>query len=168
MSGASPGIHTAMYERRCPTTGQVTHLFLLPECEQANAGDLDDLKAHAGNITLRLSAATEAGDEHLIVLIDEVQAAIVLWAQHQKKKARSGQADARTHGDEGGDFLAVLDELHAHALADGGVGLLGLNADLLEHDALGVRRTTSRRGLVEVAEGTLLVRLVGLCIVARA
>lgn len=42
---------------------------------------------------------------------------------------------------ESGDLLAVLDELHTHTLANGRVGLLGLNTDLLEDDTLGVGRT---------------------------
>ena len=53
---------------------------------------------------------SKAGDEHLIVFINEVEAAI---ARH-----------------ECGDLLAVLNELNAAALADGGIGLLGLDVDL--------------------------------------
>ena len=45
----------------------------------------------------------------------------------------------------------VLDELHAAALADSGVRLLGLDADLLHHDALGVGRATER---VALPDGT--------------
>ena len=44
-----------------------------------------------------------------------------------------------TYGYERGDLLAVFDELDTHALADGRVGLLGLNADLLKDDSLRVR-----------------------------
>lgn len=62
---------------------------------------------------------------------------------------------------EGSDVLAVLDELDTDTLANGGVGLLGLNTNLLEHDALGVRRATEGRRLEGRAEGTLLVREVG-------
>jgi hypothetical protein len=64
---------------------------------------------------------------------------------------------------ESGDLLSVLDELHTHTLADGRVGLLGLNADLFEHDALCMGRTTGGGGLVDVTEGALLVALVRLC-----
>ena len=67
-----------------------------------------------------------------------------------------------THGDESSDLLSVLDQLHTDTLANSRVGLLGLNADLLEHDALRVGRSTSGGRLVDVAQGALFVRLVRL------
>ena len=54
------------------------------------------------------------------------------------------------------DLLAVLDQLNTNTLSDSGVGLLGLNTDLLEDDALGVGRTTKGRGLEGGTEGTAL------------
>ena len=68
----------------------------------------------------------------------------------------------RAYRDESSDLLSVLNELHTHTLADGRVGLLRLNTDLLEDYTLGVRRTSSRGGLVNVTERTLFVRLVRL------
>lgn len=56
-----------------------THLLLLPEGEETNSRDLYDLEADTRNITLGLAATTEARDEDLVVLIDEVQATIILW-----------------------------------------------------------------------------------------
>lgn len=90
---------------------------------------------------LCLSLATETRDEDLVVLVDEVQATV--------------------HGHEGGDLLAVLDELDTDGLTNGRVGLLGLDTDLLENDTLGLGRATSRRRAVEVLEGALAVEGVG-------
>lgn len=58
---------------------------------------------------------------------------------------------------ESGDLLSVLDQLHSDALSDGRVGLLGLNTDLLKNYALGVGRTSERRGLESGTQGTLLI-----------
>lgn len=117
-------------------------LFRAEQCAQTNSRDLDDLETNTGDITLGLTGTTETGDEDLVVLVDEVKTTVV--------------------GDEGGDLLTVLDELDTDTLSDSRVGLLGLNTDLLENDTLGLGRTTSGRGLVEVAEGTLLELSVGL------
>ena len=68
----------------------------------------------------------------------------------------------KTHRHESGDLLSILNELHTNTFSDGRVGLLSLNTDFLKDNTLGVRRTTGGRGLVEVAERTLLVRLVRL------
>lgn len=90
-------------------------LLLLVKSEETDSGDLDDLEPDSGNISHGVSRPSETGDEDLVVLIDIVEAAVA--------------------GDEGSDLLAVLDELDADALADGGVGLLGLDSHLLEDNA---------------------------------
>lgn len=54
-----------------------------------------------------MSLATETSNKDLIVDLDKVETAVV--------------------GDEGGDLLAVLQQLHTDALTDGRVGLLGLD-----------------------------------------
>lgn len=66
----------------------------------------------------------------------------------------ASRGDSRT---ESSNLLAVLDQLNSDTLSDSGVGLLGLNTDLLEDDTLGVGRATERRGLESGTQGTLLV-----------
>lgn len=56
----------------------MAHLLLLPESEETDARDLDDLEADTRNITLCLSAATEARNKDLVVVVDEVEATVVL------------------------------------------------------------------------------------------
>ena len=73
----------------------------------------------------------------------------------------------KTHRHESGDLLSVLDKLYTDAFSDGRVGLLGLNADLLQHDTLCVRGASGGGGLVDVAEGALLVRLIRLQFATR-
>lgn len=67
---------------------------------------------------------------------------------------------------ESGDLLAVLDQLDTDTLPNGGVGLLGLDTDLLEDDALGVGGATEGRGLESGAQGTLLVTVIGPALLA--
>lgn len=55
-----------------------THLLLLPQSKQTDTRDLHNLETDTGNITLGLTTATETGDKDFVVLIDEVQATIVL------------------------------------------------------------------------------------------
>ena len=62
---------------------------------------------------------------------------------------------------ESSDLLSVLDQLDPDTLSDSGVGLLGLNTNLLENYALGVRGTSERRGLVGGSKEALLVVQIG-------
>ena len=131
---------------RVRNSGQATQplrtgllLLLLEESEKGDTRHLGDLETNTGNVTLGVPTATETGHENLVVLIDEVEATIV--------------------GNESSNLLAVLDELHTNALAHSGVGLLGLDTDLLEHNPLGVRAAGERLGPL-LAQVRALVPLV--------
>merc|ERR1719356_201213 len=132
----APGRHA----RRARFSRARLLLLLAVQGAQAATGHLHDLEADARDVADGVAAAAEAGDEDLVVLVDEVQAAVP--------------------GHEGRDLLAVLDQLHAAALPDGGVRLLCLNADLLHDDALGVRGASERIALVLGPQVGLLVVLV--------
>uniref|UniRef100_A0A3B4YC21 Uncharacterized protein n=1 Tax=Seriola lalandi dorsalis TaxID=1841481 RepID=A0A3B4YC21_SERLL len=86
---------------------------------------------------------TSKSCHHFGVYLDEVEATVV--------------------GDEGGDFLPVLDELDSHTFPDGRVGLLSLNttySHFLKHDALGVRGSSKGVSLKGSAQMGLLVLLI--------
>ncbi|KAL2293148.1 hypothetical protein FJTKL_05138 [Diaporthe vaccinii] len=64
----------------CLRTGLL--LLLLPQSEQTDTGNLDDLESHTGNITLGLALTTETSQEDLVVLVHEVQATVVGDCSH--------------------------------------------------------------------------------------
>ena len=83
-------------------------LLLAEQSEQGGLRHAHHLETHSGNISHGVSRTTESSNQHLVVLIHVVQATI----------ARN----------ESGDLLAVLDQLHTHALTNGRVGLLSLHS----------------------------------------
>jgi len=54
------------------------YLLLLPEGKKTHSGYLHDLESHTRNITLSLPTTTETRNQDFVVLVDEVQATIVL------------------------------------------------------------------------------------------
>ena len=65
-----------------------------------------------------MAGTTETSYKNFVILINVVQTTIT--------------------GYEGSNLLSILNKLNTHTLSDSGVGLLGLNTELLEDDALGV------------------------------
>jgi hypothetical protein len=127
-------------EETATSLGSRLLLLLLEEREERAARDLGDLEANTRDIADGATATTEPGDNDFVVLVNEVHATI--------------------HGHEGGNLLAVLDELDTHALTQRRVGLLGLHTEAVNNDTLGVRRALE--GLDPGgAQVTFLVVLVG-------
>jgi hypothetical protein len=58
--------------------GRVANLLLLPQREETDTRYLHNLETYTGDITLCLTTATETGDKDFVVLIDEVEATVVL------------------------------------------------------------------------------------------
>ena len=116
-------------------------LLLLPQSQQGDTGDLNDLESDTWDITLSLTLSTETGQKDLVVLVNEVQTTIV-W-------------------NESSDLLTVLDQLDSDTLSNGGVWLLGLDTNLFYNYTLSVRGTTERRGLEGSTQQSLLVALFG-------
>uniref|UniRef100_A0A4W6BJU6 Uncharacterized protein n=1 Tax=Lates calcarifer TaxID=8187 RepID=A0A4W6BJU6_LATCA len=107
------------------------------ESQQGHVGHLDHLETNSGNITHGVTLTSKSCHQNLIVLLvylDEVEATVV--------------------GDEGGDLLAVLDELNSHTFPDGRVGLLSLHSS---DDALSVRSSSKGVSLQGSAQMGLLV-----------
>ena len=98
-------------------------LLLAEQSEKRGLGHADHLETDSRNITHSVTRTTETGNQHLVVLVHVVQTTI----------ARN----------EGSDLLAVLDQLHTHALTNGGVGLLGLHTATL-HEKKSFAYTFSR------------------------
>ena len=97
------------------------------------------LYADTGDVAVRPThASADPLDEHLVVLVDEVDGAVA----HR----------------EGGDLTAVLDQLDLDALADRRVRLLRLDADLLDDDPAALGGPLERvRALLEVEGPSLVV-----------
>jgi hypothetical protein len=86
--------------------------------------------------------AADALDLDFIVFVDEV--------------------DGTVANGKSADLSSVLDELDAHALPDGGVGLLGFDTDLLKYDTSRLRSALEGVRLnieIEFAAGVVLVCL---------
>lgn len=115
-------------------------LLLLEQRKKSHTRNLHNLESYTRNISLGVTRAAEPSNEHFVVLINEVQATII--------------------GHEGGDLLAVLDQLNSHALAHSRVGLFRLNSTADQNGERGLLSESSKEptelrlaDLLIVAEG---------------
>ena len=90
-----------------------------PEGHQTATGNFNNLESDSWQITDGMARSTESSDHDLVVLVDQRHTTIL--------------------GNVCGDSLVVLLKLDSDALSDSGVWLLGLNCDLFDNDAGGMR-----------------------------
>ncbi len=107
---------------------------------QGDSLDGDHLESDSRDISDGVALSAEASHEHLVVLVQVVQASIL--------------------GHEGGDLLAVLLQEHSDTLPDGGVGLLGLDSHLLDDESLGVGGSHERVPVPGTEESLVVVLVV--------
>ena len=79
-----------------------------------------------------MTFATKSSNQNFITFLNKIQTTIV--------------------GDEGCDFLAILDQLDPGTLPDGGIRLCGLNAYFFQHNSLCMGSTSKRVGLQGCAQ----------------
>ena len=78
----------------------------------------NNFESDSRNISFCLTFSTESRNQNLVILRNEIEATIS-W-------------------DEGSDFLSVLLEENSASLSNGGVGLFGLDTQLLNDESLGM------------------------------
>lgn len=82
-------------------------LLLLPQGQEGNVGDLDNLELDTGNVTLGTTLVTESSDQDFVIDLNKVQATVV--------------------GNKSSDLLRVLDQLDTDGFTNGRVWLFGFN-----------------------------------------
>jgi hypothetical protein len=162
---ANPQHGACMIFGICSPSPSIQHLrprlllLLLPQRTQTDTRHLNDLEPHTWNITLGLALSSETRQQHLVILVHEVQATIIRhYISISIPFPNPSHISPLT---ESSDLLPVLDQLHTHAFSDGAVGLFGFDTDFLEDDAFGVGGAAEGGGLVGGAEEALLVVQVG-------